>query len=61
VGGIGPGKAPDPGTIVVTESRQQVGILFGFLALAAIVALVRRSARLEMTRWRMTASCPKAS
>jgi hypothetical protein len=46
---------------VVTESRQQVGILFGFLALAAIVALVRRSARLEMTRWRMTASCPKAS
>jgi hypothetical protein len=44
VGGIGPGNAPDSGAIVVTESRQQVGILFGFLILAFAVALARGAA-----------------
>jgi hypothetical protein len=37
----GAGKATDSGAIVVTESRQQVGILFGFLILAFAVALAR--------------------
>jgi hypothetical protein len=36
-----PGKAPDPGAIVVSESRSQIGILFGFLSLAFAVALAR--------------------
>lgn len=41
MGGIGPGNGPDSGAIVVTESRPQVGILFGFLILAFAVALAR--------------------
>lgn len=56
MGGIGPGKAPDSGTIVVTESRQQVGILFGFLALAAIVALARGVAGAQTASGRVVAA-----
>lgn len=41
VAGVGPGNAPDPGSIVVAESRWQSGVLFGFLLLAFIVALSR--------------------
>lgn len=36
-----PGDASDPGAIVVSESRSQIGILFGFLSLAFAVALAR--------------------
>ena len=36
-----PGDAADPGAIVVSESRSQIGILFGFLSLAFAVALAR--------------------
>ena len=36
-----PGAASDPGAIVVSESRSQIGILFGFLSLAFAVALAR--------------------
>ena len=36
-----PGGAPGPGAIVVSESRSQIGILFGFLSLAFAVALAR--------------------
>lgn len=32
---------PDPGATVVSESRSQIGILFGFLSLAFAVALAR--------------------
>ena len=41
MGGVGPGKAPDPGSIVVAESRWQAGILFGLLVSAFAVALAR--------------------
>jgi hypothetical protein len=41
VDSVVPGDAPDPGTIVVYESRSQIGILFGFLSLAFAVALAR--------------------
>ena len=36
-----PADTPDPGAIVVSESRSQIGILFGFLSLAFAVALAR--------------------
>jgi hypothetical protein len=36
-----PGDVPDAGAIVVSESRSQIGILFGFLSLAFAVALAR--------------------
>ena len=36
-----PGEGPDPGAIVVSESRSQIGLLFGFLSLAFAVALAR--------------------
>ncbi len=36
-----PAKAPDPGAVVVAESRSQIGLLFGFLSLAFAVALAR--------------------
>jgi hypothetical protein len=41
VDSVVPGDAPDPGAIVVSESRSQIGILFGFLSLAFAVALAR--------------------
>jgi hypothetical protein len=41
VGSADPAKMPDPGAIVVSESRSQIGILFGFLSLAFAVALAR--------------------
>ena len=41
VGSADPARVPDPGAIVVSESRSQIGILFGFLSLAFAVALAR--------------------
>jgi hypothetical protein len=41
VDSVVPGDAPDPGSIVVSESRSQIGILFGFLSVAFAVALAR--------------------
>jgi hypothetical protein len=41
VDSVVPGDAADPGAIVVSESRSQIGILFGFLSLAFAVALAR--------------------
>jgi hypothetical protein len=41
VDSVVPGDAPDPGAIVVSESRSQIGLLFGFLSLAFAVALAR--------------------
>jgi hypothetical protein len=41
VDSVVPGDAPDPGAIIVCESRSQIGILFGFLSLAFAVALAR--------------------
>jgi len=41
VGSADPANVPDPGAIVVSESRSQIGILFGFLSLAFAVSLVR--------------------
>jgi hypothetical protein len=37
----GPGAIPDSGSTTVTESRRNIGLLFGFLTLAAAVALAR--------------------
>ena len=31
MGGVGPGHARDPESIVVAESRSQMAVLFGFL------------------------------
>jgi hypothetical protein len=39
VDSVVPGDAADPGAIVVSESRSQIGILFGFLSLAFGVVL----------------------
>jgi hypothetical protein len=39
VDSVVPGDAADPGAIVVSESRSQIGILFGFLSLAFAVVL----------------------
>jgi hypothetical protein len=41
VDSVVPGDAPGPGAIVVSESRSQIGALFGFLTLAFAVALAR--------------------
>jgi hypothetical protein len=41
VDSVVPGDAPDPGATVVSESRSQIGLLFGFLSLAFAVALAR--------------------
>jgi hypothetical protein len=41
VGGVYPGGAPDPGSVVVAEDRRQIWFLFGFLILVFAVALGR--------------------
>ena len=51
-----PGKATDSGAIVVTESRPQVGILFGFLVLALAVALARGVTGAQTTSGRVAAA-----
>ena len=58
VDGIGPGKAADSGTgtTIATQSRRQVGFLFGFLVLAFAVALVRGVTGAQTTSGRVAAT-----
>jgi hypothetical protein len=44
VGGVSPEIAPDPGSIVVTENRSQIALLFGLLILVFAVAIARGEA-----------------
>ncbi len=56
MGGVGAGNAPDPGSIIVTESRGQVGFLFGFLVLVFAVALARGVVGAQTTAGRTAAA-----
>ncbi len=56
MGGVGAGNAPDPGSIIVSESRGQVGFLFGFLVLVFAVALARGVAGAQTTAGRTAAA-----
>lgn len=53
--GIGEGKAEDPGTVVVAESRLQTGILFGFLIAAFGAALARGTSAAQTPAGRLAA------
>lgn len=50
----GPGAAPDSGSTTVTESRRNIGLLFGFLTLVATVALARGAAGARTGSGRVT-------
>lgn len=56
MGGVGPGYAPDPGSIVVAESRSQMAILFGFLVAVFAVALIRGEIGAGTTAGRVAAA-----
>lgn len=56
MGGVGPGHAPDPGSIVVAESRSQMAILFGFLVAVFAVALIRGEIGAATTAGRVAAA-----
>jgi hypothetical protein len=56
MGGVGPGSAPDPESIVVAESRSQMAILFGFLVAIFALALVRGVTGAATTTGRVAAA-----
>ncbi len=63
MGGVGPGHARDPESIVVAESRSQMAVLFGFLLVLFAAALIRgvTGARPRPGGWPPRCSAPFSS
>jgi Na+/melibiose symporter-like transporter len=56
MGGVGPGHARDPESIVVAESRSQMAVLFGFLLVVFAAALIRGVTGATTTTGRVAAA-----